>query len=100
TARPFYAVWWVVGMLPALAELQRRLAGPAADHVPQQPRVGGVYAVTAYVSLLVHMGMMHWVYRVPFVAADAGPVLLGLALAANGLTPNKRLPLTDIRLLR
>ena len=40
-------------------------------------------------SLLVHLGMLHWVYRVPFLAADASPVLLGLAVALARVRPTR-----------
>jgi hypothetical protein len=43
---------------------------------------------------------MHWVYRVPFVAADLSPVLLGLTLALCRTRPSTRLSTRNLALLR
>jgi hypothetical protein len=100
TSRPFYMAWWIVGALAALPELQRWLPGERTPQNATRPRIGAAYAVAAFVSLLAHMGMLHWVYRVNFVPSDASPVLLGLALAANRAAPAGFLGLRDARLLR
>lgn len=98
--RPFYAVWWIVGLLAAAGELTRWIPGLKQDEAGPRPRLGGVYAVTIYLSLLAHMGMMHWVYRVTFMPADASPVFLGLALAAHRMRPSRFVPSREIDLLR
>jgi drug/metabolite transporter superfamily protein YnfA len=77
----FYAAWWAVGLLPVLAELQRRLPGQSGEAPATRPRMGRVYVLVAGVSLLAHVAMMQWVYKVPFHPAELSPVLLGLAVA-------------------
>lgn len=115
-ARHFYAIWWLVGMLPVLIELQRRRpaadnasapADPAASASPirqvsagPRPRLGGVYLLAAWCSIVAHMTMMHWVYRIPFSLADLSPVFLGLAVAAARTTPSAFVRHGDLRMLR
>jgi len=115
-AKHFYAIWWLVGMLPVLIKLQSHLPGagdapattdPASPAVPvrpaqdgPRPRLGGVYLVIAWCSIVAHMAMMHWVYRVTFSLADLSPVFLGLAVAAARSTPGAFVRHGDLRLLR
>jgi len=40
-----------------------------------------VYLLLPLASLIAHLSMLHWVYRVQFVGADLSPVLLGLMVA-------------------
>ena len=58
------------------------------------------YLALPYISLLAHVGVLHWVYIVDFVGAHAGPVLLGLTLVLDRFSPNKLLPRKDLLTLR
>jgi hypothetical protein len=106
--RHFYAIWWLVGMLPVFIELQRRLAvagttaalPDAAGVDGPRPRLGGVYLVTAWCAIVAHMGMMHWVYQVDFSPADLSPVLLGLAVLAGRETSPGFVRVGEFRSLR
>ena len=42
-----------------------------------RPRLGGLYVSMGFLSIIAHLGMMHWVYRGRFYAADLTPVLVG-----------------------
>ena len=90
--RQFYVVWWVVGMLPAVYELFTHLdrgrvvsVAPAAQAAPTT-----AYLVLPFVSLLAHMGILHWVYRVDYYGAHAAPLLLGLTLVLNRYSADAR----------
>ena len=100
--RQFYIVWWIVGMLPALYELFTHLdrgrivsVAPTAQAAPTT-----AYLVLPFVSLLAHMGILHWVYRVDYYGAHAAPLLLGLTLVLNRYTPTRVLPRKDLVTLR
>jgi hypothetical protein len=104
-SRHFYAAWWAVGLLPVLAELQRRLPGLAgetrAGETPAtRPRMGRAYVLVAGASLLAHVGMMQWVYKVPFHPAELSPVLLGLAVALAAPEAARLLGPANLRTLR
>ena len=97
-ARHFYAVWWLVGLLPVLLEVQRWAAArddvpaaPAGRPVPR-PRLGACTSATAFCSLLAHMAMMHWVYRVRFWPADAGAAAAGAGGRAQARGAEPRHP--------
>jgi hypothetical protein len=82
----FYAAWWVVGLLPAVYEVMARLpwgnriqsVSPAAQAAPTI-----WYLALPYASLVVHLGILHFVYNTTFYGAHAAPMLLGLALIAS-----------------
>jgi hypothetical protein len=101
-ARQFYVVWWVVGMLPAVYELLSRLdSGRIVRLTPNsQTAPTTAYLVLPFNSLLAHLGVLHWVYRVDFVGADAAPLLLGLTLVLNRFSPTTLLPRKDLTFLR
>jgi hypothetical protein len=101
--RDFYIVWWVVGMLPAAYELFARLDGRgriASVSPDAQAAPTTAYVVLPFVSLLVHLGIIHWVYRVDYVGSHAGPLLLGLALVLNRFSPTTLVPRKDVVALR
>jgi len=85
----FYFAWWAVGLLLIGYELQGRLFGPGK--APDEPRVATtirrLYTGLPLVSLIAHLGMLHWVYLVDFSGADLAPVLLGAAVALRRLAP-------------
>lgn len=106
--RHLYVVWWVAGLLPALyevvAHLDRRSRDgrPDASAAPWTANAAPttVYLVLPYLSLLTHIGILHYVYDVGFYGAHATPLLLGLALVLNRLSPTTLVPRRDLAFLR
>ncbi|HEY8750512.1 MAG TPA: hypothetical protein VIM11_21180 [Tepidisphaeraceae bacterium] len=76
-----YAWWWVVGGLVAMPELRSRSEGSGVNAGGLQRAMKRVYLLLPLASLIAHLSMLHWVYRVQFVGADLSPVLLGLMVA-------------------
>jgi hypothetical protein len=100
--REFYGVWWAVGLLPAFYELLAHIdRGRIVSVSPEaQAAPTAAYLAIPFVSLLVHLGILHWVYQVDYVGAHAAPLLLGLAVVLNRHSPTKLLPRKDLLLLR
>lgn len=100
----FYVAWIIVGLLPAVHELlawtNRRpvplVSGAAALSVPVR-----VYLALPWVSLFLHLGILHYVYHdIDYYGADAAPVLLGLALVINRVMPGPIASRRDLLVLR
>ena len=101
--RHFYGAWWVVGLLPALYEVLARLDRgreplSVSPHAQAAPTLA--YLVVPFVSLLTHLGILHFVYDVRFYGAHAAPVLLGLAVVLNRYSPTSFVPRKDLLALR
>ena len=102
--RHFYLAWWVVGLLLALYEVLARLDRRGRDPVSVAPAAAAApttaYLVVPFVSLLTHVGILHYVYEVDFYSAHSAPVLLGLTLVLNRYSPRSLLPRKDLLALR
>jgi hypothetical protein len=102
--REFYALWWLLALLPALAEVLARFdpwrETPRDESGRGQAAPTRTYLVLPYVSLLVHISILHYVYDVRFYGAHVAPLLLGLTLALNHLNPMTLIPRRDVRALR
>lgn len=96
----FHALWWCVGLLPVLCEVIRHARRGSGDAPVMKPALSGLYIAIGYLSVIAHLGMMHWVYRGQFHAADLTPVLLGLAAAAAYASPTRIIPTGDLRFAR
>ncbi|MFT3786388.1 MAG: hypothetical protein QM770_09500 [Tepidisphaeraceae bacterium] len=82
-----YVVWWALGMLaigtmtvdaivaPTTSEPTTRLARRARQLQP-------MYLMMAWLSLVAHLGMLHWVYNVRYETPMASPMLLVGAVVA------------------
>ena len=79
TTGTFYALWWLVGLSPLLHD-----AASWAWRGTWGERDGRwwprLVAATPWASLAAHLGVLHYVYDRPFVAAHAAPLLIGLAV--------------------
>ncbi len=82
-----YALWWLIG-LAALASKwmvdqfsERELPSNWLRPVERNFRVG--IMVLPYLSLLWHVGSLHWTYDTPYNLANAAPVLLGLGISLS-----------------
>ena len=88
TALHFYLAWWVVGLLLVSYELLGRWFGRGEALKPGVGRtIRHLYVALPIVSLIAHLGMLHWVYNVDFVAANLSPILLGAAVALHRIVP-------------
>lgn len=76
-----YGAWWTAAVLPVMTATWRR-----RDHAGGIVSARGVvlmYAGFALASLLLHLSLSHWVYKVQLVPADLAPLILGLGAAAG-----------------
>ncbi|MDB5332816.1 MAG: hypothetical protein JWP03_3967 [Phycisphaerales bacterium] len=92
TASQFYAAWWATGLLLAGYELLNRSQQMGLHDAGLARMVRRLYTALPLVSLIAHLGMMHWVYWVRFSAADLSPLLLGAAVAMGHAIPKRSLP--------
>jgi len=78
-----YAAWWVAGLMPVAYEvLSRAFAGRmGAKAAGKSAALRLVYVILPFVSLVAHIGFMHWVYKADFYAAELAPIFLGLAVS-------------------
>ncbi|HEX4053993.1 MAG TPA: hypothetical protein VHX86_06985 [Tepidisphaeraceae bacterium] len=77
----FYIAWWIVGLMPAAYELLARFLRPGESSPVSRAVL--TYMILPWLSLVAHLGILHYVYDVPFCAAMAAPLLLALALVLN-----------------
>ncbi len=87
TEAHFYGVWWALGlMLVAFEVIERFQKADDADHARRVAHtMRRLYLALPLASAVVHLSMLHWVYRVSFAAGDVSPLLIGLAVAAPRL---------------
>jgi hypothetical protein len=92
TEAHFYGVWWALGLMlvafEAIERLQRADQPSPAQRVAQTMR--RLYLVLPLASAIVHLSILHWVYRVSFSAGDVSPLLIGIAVAAPRLPRIRR----------
>jgi hypothetical protein len=97
--RTFYIAWWIVGMMPAVYEfLVKFLRTDEPRLAPTRAML--TYMVLPWLSLAAHLGILHYVYDVPFYGAMAAPALLMLAMVLNHIIPEGVMPRYDIVALR
>jgi hypothetical protein len=93
TAAQMYAGWIVVAMLPVVYEAARWFAEQSpknprvAFDVPRRAFILRLYVTLPFISLIAHLGMLHWVYLTRFYLGDAALVLLGLSLPMARMQP-------------
>lgn len=99
--RHLYGAWWLLFLLPVIYELLAWLNRDAARQC--QPGWTGLvnsYFALPYLSLITHLGILHYVYDARFYGAHAAPVLLGLTLVLNRISPTTLVPRRDLLVLR
>jgi hypothetical protein len=95
----FYVAWWIVGLMPAAYEfLAKCLHGE--EERPKMSPVLVTFMVLPVLSLAAHLGILHYVYDVPFYGAMAAGPLLGLGIAFMRVTPGELVPRKDVMTLR
>jgi hypothetical protein len=97
TPAHFYAAWWVTGALLALYGIPGWFPSATSVDVPHPLQIAmhRIYTLLPLASLVVHLWMQHWVYRVEFTGGDLSPLLIGATLALNALVRR-----TDIKRLQ
>jgi hypothetical protein len=104
--RAAYAAWWALGAVAAVSVLLVRPRDGDDRHVmsASHHRVGTLvrrtFVFLPFLSLGVHLVMLHWVYDAHVYAAFFSPLLLGLAVALTPVTPSALLKRADVALLR
>ena len=99
TSGQFYMAWWVVGALMVIYELQCRFGGTDSPQADSGLRlfIRRLYLVLPLASIVLHLCMLHWVYRVAWTMGDIAPLLLGGTFILGRSTHAER---GDVRLLR
>jgi hypothetical protein len=93
-----YAIWWLIGLLPVAYHVVTRLrAAPQPLEAPHA--IAAIFLAVPYLSLIAHLGFLHWIDGTPFYAADLSPVLLGLTVLLFRSPLMRRLSLSDRRIL-
>ncbi len=96
-----YAVWWIIGLLPVIYDLLVRQNAPSSENAaaPADPLriLTRIYFIMPFVSLIAHLGFIHWVYQIPFYMADLCPVLCGVAINSSRWPTTKFVTRKDIR---
>jgi len=95
----FYIAWWIVGLMPAVYEFLVKSLQTDETPNPQSPAMI-TYMVLPWLSLAAHLGILHYVYDIPFYGAMAAPALLALAMLLNYNVPEALMPRKDIVTLR
>jgi hypothetical protein len=98
----FYATWFLVALVPVIYETQSRIFDPSASTDDAGPLafIRRLYLTLPFISLLAHLGMLHWVYNVDFHLADGALVVLGLSIPLARLQPQTPIANDVLRLLR
>jgi hypothetical protein len=68
--------WWAAGLVPVLYVLLVRMR----PLTPVGQRVAKLFVALPFASLLAHLCLANWVYKVPFHPSNVAPMLLGLAV--------------------
>ena len=80
----FYAIWWIVGLFPIIEEITVTALGAA--HVTRLSGPAAVFVSLPLISLIAHVGILHYVYGAEYFGAMAAPLLLGLAIMMKRAT--------------
>jgi hypothetical protein len=95
----FYGAWWASGLLIPVCLWVSDRPSP----VSAQPSMNGIVrllSILPWMSFVLHISNLHWVYNVTYELADAAPVLLGLACLMRHLQPSRFVGLRDLRTLQ
>ncbi len=68
--------WWAAGLVPVAYVLLVRMRGLEG----MSRRVAKVFVALPFVSLMAHLCLANWVYKVAFHPSNLAPLLLGLAV--------------------
>lgn len=95
----FYAGWWLVGLMPGVYKFLAKYLAADEGAAPLSPAMAA-FTVLPVLSLAGHLGIMHYVYDVPFYGAMAAPVLLGLSMLLSFAHGSLPMPRKDVLILQ
>jgi hypothetical protein len=95
----FYALWWLIGLMIPLSEAIY-WPWPIINSNSWARRTMVVYMTLPFLSLVMHAGILHYVYDITFFGADAAPLLLGLAFVMTRIGPDRFAPRRDLLVMR
>jgi hypothetical protein len=95
----FYIAWWIVGLMPVVYEFLVKCLHGDEERAAMSP-VFVTFMALPVLSLAAHLGILHYVYDVPFYGAMAAGPLLGLAMVLNRVVPTALVPRKDVMTLR
>jgi len=82
-----YGAAWAAGLLIpasfAVSQFRDRAAAP-----PVLNAIVRLICILPWISLVLHLGMLHWVYQVHLYGAEVAPLLLGLTCALYYVQPS------------
>jgi hypothetical protein len=90
----FYVAWWCIGLLIPLSQEMGR-----SSRAMTASKTSVLYGAMPWLSLILHAGILHYVYNVPFFGADAAPLLLALAFILRHAQPTGLMPRKDVVVL-
>ncbi len=85
SARAFYGAWWAVGLVIPLSFAISRHRAALRESWARKTAM--LYMTLPWLSVVSHVGILHYVYGVTFFGADLGPALLGLAFVMRLASP-------------
>jgi len=97
--RLVYAAWWTIGMLIPLSQTLCRPA-EMVSHAGWGRKMIVFYLVMPWLSLVLHLSIMHYVYGVTYYGAEAAPMLLALAFVLHRAQPSALIPRKDLAVLK
>lgn len=96
TKAQFYGLWWAVGLLPAGYEMLTKIIRHTIreDDMPGEPRPvrASLYLALPWMSLVLHLGILHYVHNTTWLSPMLAPVMLGLAIVVRRLAPRPGFP--------
>jgi len=97
TALESFVVWSLISLLPVAYDLMARRFNPQQN---EDSPAGRFYLALSFLSLIAHMGFIHWIYRIEFFMTDLSPILLGLAINISYWKPGTFITRKEICMLR
>jgi hypothetical protein len=94
-ARNFYFAWWAIAALVPIGDaLLRRF-----DRAGSGPMLR-FFTILPWLAIVLHLSILHYVYGVDFISADAGPLMLVLAILIGNVHPSRWIPNSNLVFFR
>jgi hypothetical protein len=92
-----YVMWWIAGILLGSFALLQRWMQFSNSRI-SLPLLA--YLAMPWLSLTAHIGILHYVYDIPYWGACSAPLLLGLTLLLGRVAATRLVPRRDLLVLR